>query len=168
MPSGCSAKEFAPATPYIEIATITLGTSGPGGQLPEKVAVREKMTSGFWDFLWLIIWSFFLISYLMVLFQIIGDIFRDNGLGGFAKAIWIIALLVLPLLTALLYILARGGGMARRRNEDFRRSTEEAESYIRGVAGRSAATEISEANTLLQSGAISQAEFDRLKAKALA
>jgi hypothetical protein len=126
------------------------------------------MTSGFWDFLWLIIWSFFLISYLMVLFQIIGDIFRDNDLGGFAKTIWIIALLVLPLLTALAYILVRGGGMARRRREDIRHATEEAENYIRGVAGRSPATEISEANALLQSGAISQAEFERLKARALA
>ncbi|MNY81410.1 hypothetical protein D3C86_2229660 [compost metagenome] len=57
--------------------------------------------------------------------------------------------------------------MTRRRREDFRRANDEAENYIRGVAGRSAATEISEANALLQSGAISQAEFERLKAKAL-
>lgn len=126
------------------------------------------MLSGFWDFFWLIIWSFLLISYLMVLFQIIGDIFRDTELGGFAKAIWIIALLILPLLTALLYILVRGGGMARRRREDFQRHHDEADAYIRNVAGRSAASEIADASALLKAGTISQAEFDRLKAKALA
>ncbi|MGB3336867.1 MAG: hypothetical protein WBA73_06780 [Devosia sp.] len=126
------------------------------------------MLSGFWDFLWLIIWSFFLISYLMVLFQIIADIFRDTELGGFSKAIWIIALLVVPMLTALAYILFRGGGMARRRNADVNRSHEEAESYIRSVAGRSPATEISEANALLRAGTISEAEFNQIKAKALA
>ncbi|SEQ41419.1 Phospholipase_D-nuclease N-terminal [Devosia sp. YR412] len=126
------------------------------------------MLSGFWDFLWLIIWSFFLISYLMVLFQIIIDMFLDNELGGFAKALWTIALLVLPMLTALAYILFRGGGMARRRREDARRSSEGAESYIRTVAGRSPATEIAEANALLRDGTISEAEFLRIKAKALA
>lgn len=126
------------------------------------------MLSGFWDFLWLILWSFFLISYLMVLFQIIADIFRDTELGGFAKAIWTIALLVVPMLTALAYILFRGGGMARRRNAEVNRSHEEAESYIRAVAGRSPATEISEANALLRAGTISEAEFNQIKAKALA
>ena len=77
------------------------------------------MLSNFWDFLWLILWSFFLISYLMVLFQIIADIFRDTQMGGFAKAIWTIALLVLPMLTALVYIIVRGGGMAQRRNAEI-------------------------------------------------
>jgi hypothetical protein len=126
------------------------------------------MLSNFWDFLWLIIWSFFLISYLMVLFQIIIDIFRDTELGGFAKAIWTIALLVVPMLTALAYILLRGSGMARRRREDANRSHEEAENYVRHLAGRSPATEIAEAKQLLQAGTITEAEFNQLKAKALA
>lgn len=126
------------------------------------------MLSGFWDFLWLIIWSFFLISYLMVLFQIIVDIFRDTELGGFAKVIWTIALLLVPMLTALAYILFRGSGMARRRNAELNRSHEEAEHYIRSVAGRSPATEISEANALLRAGTITEAEFNQIKAKALA
>ncbi len=126
------------------------------------------MLSNFWDFLWLILWSFFLISYLMVLFQIIADIFRDTQMGGFAKAIWTIALLVLPMLTALVYIIVRGGGMAQRRNAELNRHEEEAEHYIRTVAGRSPATEISEANALLRAGAISEAEFNQIKARALA
>jgi hypothetical protein len=126
------------------------------------------MLSNFWGFLWLIIWSFFLISYLMVLFQIIIDIFRDTELGGFAKAIWTIALLVVPMLTALVYIIVRGGGMARRRREDAHRSQEEAENYVRHLAGRSPATEIAEAKQLLSAGTITQAEFSQIKAKALA
>jgi hypothetical protein len=126
------------------------------------------MSSSFWDFLWLIISSFFLISYLMVLFQIIGDIFRDTELGGVAKVIWTIALLVVPMLTAVVYILVRGGGMARRRHDDINRSHDEADAYIRSVAGRSPAAEIAEADALLRAGTISEAEFSKLKARALA
>lgn len=126
------------------------------------------MSSGFWDFLWLIIWSFFLISYLMVLFQIIADIFRDEELGGFGKVIWTAALLIVPMLTALIYILFRGGGMARRRNDQISRSHDEADAYIRSVAGRSPATEIAEAETLRRNGTISEEEFRQIKAKALA
>lgn len=126
------------------------------------------MLSGFWDFLWLILWSFFLISYLMVLFQIIVDIFRDTELGGFAKAIWTIALLLVPMLTALVYIIFRGSGMGRRRHAEMTRTQQEAESYIRSVAGRSPATEISEANALLRAGTITEAEFNQIKARALA
>lgn len=126
------------------------------------------MASSFWDFLWLIIWTFFLISYLIVLFQIIGDLFRDRELGGFGKALWIIMLLVLPLLTALAYIITRGGGMSRRYNEQVSKARNEAETYIRDVAGRSPASEIAEADALFKAGTISEAEFNRLKARALA
>lgn len=126
------------------------------------------MSSNFWDFLWLIIGSFFLISYLMVLFQIIGDIFRDDDLGGFAKVIWTAALLIVPMITALIYILFRGSGMARRRHDAVARSHDEADAYIRSVAGRSPATEIAEADALRRAGTISEAEFSQIKAKALA
>ena len=126
------------------------------------------MASNFWEFLWLIIWGFFLISYLMVLFRVIGDIFLDRGLGGFSKAIWIIALLLVPMLTALIYIIARGGGMARRQNEIVEREHHEAEEYIRRVAGQSPSSEIANARELLKAGTISESEFAQIKAKALA
>ncbi|WP_172123266.1 MULTISPECIES: PLDc N-terminal domain-containing protein [unclassified Devosia] len=126
------------------------------------------MSSDFWEFLWLILWSFFLISYLMVLFQIIADIFRDRDLSGFAKAVWIIALLIFPVLTALVYLVVRGSGMTIRRNQDLQRMSEETENYIRSVAGRSPATEIADAHALREAGVISEDEFSRIKSKALA
>ena len=70
--------------------------------------------SNFWDLMLLILTSFIFIAYLMVLFQIVVDLFRDRKLGGFAKAIWFVFLIFLPFLTSLAYILFRGSGMATR------------------------------------------------------
>jgi hypothetical protein len=125
------------------------------------------MSNNFWEFLWLIIYSFFLITYLIVLFQIIIDLFRDREMGGFARAIWVIALIFIPLLTAIVYLIVRGNSMGRRQIQAEQAARSEAENYIRNVAGTSPAEQISHANALLKEGAISQAEFDRLKAKAL-
>lgn len=122
---------------------------------------------GFWDFVWLILWTFLLLSYLTVLFQIIIDLFRDNELGGISKALWLIFLIALPLLTALVYVIVRGGGMARRQNARIHQAQSEANQYIRSVAGKSPAAEIVEAKALLDSGVLSQAEYEKLKAKAL-
>lgn len=122
----------------------------------------------FWDFLWLLIWSFFFVMYLMVLFQIIGDLFRDPEVGGFAKAVWVIGLIVLPLLVALIYLIARGRGMAERQSGAVRQARAETDQYIKSVAGTSPADQIASAKTLLDDGAISQTEFEQLKAKALA
>ena len=68
----------------------------------------------FWSFFWLLVWSFFFVAYLMMLFQIFGDLFRDKELGGFAKVLWVVVLFVVPLLSALVYIIVRGRGMAER------------------------------------------------------
>ena len=70
--------------------------------------------SNFWDILWLIFSTFVFVAYLIVLFQIVVDLFRDPELGGGFKALWIIGLIFVPLLTALIYIVARGSGMAER------------------------------------------------------
>lgn len=126
------------------------------------------MTSNFWEFLWLIAISFFLLSYLLVLVRIVVDVFRDNSLGGFAKALWIIALLLVPLLTALVYIIARGQGMARRQLADEQKLKSQADAYIRDVAQATPADQIARARTLLHEGAITEAEFNELKAAALA
>lgn len=126
------------------------------------------MTSSFWEFMWLIIWGFFLLSYLMILFQIVADLFRDRSLGGFSKAIWLIALIVVPMLTALIYVIARGRGMAERREAAGRQQQAEAEDYIRDVARISPADQIARAKALLSEGTITEAEFAMLKAKALA
>lgn len=122
----------------------------------------------FWDFFWLLIWSFVFVSYLMVLFQIIGDLFRDRELGGFAKALWIIGLLCIPFLVALIYLVVRGRGMGERHAAAVQQAQESTDQYIRSVASTTPADQIASAKSLLDSGSITQAEFDRLKAKALA
>lgn len=125
------------------------------------------MSNNFWEFLWLILSSFFLFAYLIVLFQIIVDLFRDRQLGGFAKALWIIALVFVPMITALAYIIFRGGGMGRRQVAAQHEAQAEAESYIRNVAGTSPAEQIARAQALLKDGTITEQEFATLKAKAL-
>jgi hypothetical protein len=127
------------------------------------------MWSDFWSVIWFFFWTFAFIAYLFALFSIVADIFRDKELGGWAKAIWIIFLVFVPFLTALVYVIARGKGMADRSSRDYNRAQEQTDDYIRTVAGTTASPsdEISRAHGLLTSGAISQEEFNVLKARAL-
>ncbi|MCB7135281.1 SHOCT domain-containing protein [Cellulosimicrobium marinum] len=122
----------------------------------------------FWDFFWLLVWSFFFIAYLIVLFQIVADLFRDKELSGWWKAVWILFLIFLPVLTALIYLIARGRGMAERQVDAVSQAKQDTDAYIRKVAGSSPAEEIANAKALLDSGAITPEEFAHLKAKALA
>jgi len=124
--------------------------------------------SNFWDLIWLIFSAFMFVAYLLILFQVIADLFRDSELGGGSKALWLICLVFLPMLTALIYVLTRGKGMAERQRASMERSKAEADNYIRQVAGKSPADQISDAKALLDAGTISQEEFAKLKAKALA
>jgi ABC-type multidrug transport system fused ATPase/permease subunit len=123
--------------------------------------------SNFWDLVWLMVSTFFFIAYLIIMFQIVVDLFRDDGLGGGSKVLWVLGLIFVPVLTAIVYIVARGQGMAARQQASVQRAKSETEAYIKGVAGRSAAAEIAEAKVLLDAGTISPAEFEKLKAKAL-
>jgi len=124
--------------------------------------------SNFWDIMWLILSTFVFIAYLFVLFQVIVDLFRDSELGGFAKALWIICLVLLPLLTAIVYIIARGRGMAERQRAAVQKAKADTDAYIKDVAGKSPADQIAAAKALLDAGTINQDEFAKLKAKALA
>ena len=124
--------------------------------------------SNFWDILWLIFSTFVFVAYILVLFQIVVDLFRDHELGGGFKALWIIGLIFVPLLTALVYIVARGRGMAERQRAALQRAKSDTEAYIKGVAGKSPADQISDAKALLDAGTINADEFARLKTKALA
>ncbi|KGI70159.1 SHOCT domain-containing protein [Mycolicibacterium rufum] len=126
------------------------------------------MWDTFWHFLWSTIVIFAFIAYLMILFNILVDLFwRDHKTSGVVKAIWVIFLILLPYLTALVYLIARGTGMAERAREQALQAKKETDDYIRTAAGRSPAQEIADAKALLDGGTISQAEFDALKAKAL-
>jgi hypothetical protein len=122
-----------------------------------------------WDLLWVFFWAFAFVAYLVALFSIIGDIFRDRNLNGFLKAVWLLFLVFLPFLTALVYLIARGKGMAERSAERAQSSKAAADAYIREAAGKATPSdEIATAKVLLDSGAISQTEFETLKTKALA
>ncbi|WP_431274879.1 SHOCT domain-containing protein [Variovorax ureilyticus] len=123
--------------------------------------------SNFWDLIQLLLSTFVLIVYLLILFQIIGDLFRDSELGGGYKVLWIIGLIVLPGLTAIIYIIARGRGMAERQRASLARAKSDTDAYIRQVAGKSPSEQIADAKALLDAGTINQQEFERLKAKAL-
>lgn len=121
----------------------------------------------FWDVVWLIIVSFGFVAYLLLLFFILGDLFRDKHTSGWAKAIWIVFLLFIPVLTSLVYLIARGGGMQERAQAEAEQQQKAADSYIRNTAGTNPAAQIADAKRLLAEGTITQAEFDQLKAKAL-
>jgi ABC-type multidrug transport system fused ATPase/permease subunit len=123
--------------------------------------------SNFWDLILLIASTFIFIAYLIVLFQIVIDLFRDSEMGGGTKALWIIGLIFVPVLTSLIYILFRGRGMAGRQRAELGRARSEAEAYIRDVAGKSPADQIASAKALLDAGTINADEYARLKAKAL-
>ena len=122
------------------------------------------------DFLWSLVVIFFMVMYFMIMFRIIIDLFRSDDVGGFAKAIWLIAIIFLPLITMLIYVIVRGKGMAERDMKQMADYKAQQDAYIKQVAssGSTPAEQIAKAQELLSSGAISQEEFNALKAKALA
>jgi putative oligomerization/nucleic acid binding protein/phospholipase D-like protein len=123
----------------------------------------------FWDFFWFIISFFLLMAYLMVLFQIVTDLFRDKDTNGWVKAVWIFFLIFLPILTSLVYLIARGRQMTERNISAVQTAQKDQEAYIRSVSASAApADQIAQAKGLLDSGAISAEEYEQLKAKALA
>ena len=122
----------------------------------------------FWDIVWFIFITWALVAYLMVMFSILGDIFRDRDLSGVAKAAWVLALVFIPFITALVYLATRGGAMAQRAFVAAAMQRQQQDDYIREVAGGSSPTEqITQARALFDAGVISQPEYDALKTKAL-
>ena len=119
----------------------------------------------FWSIVWIVVWSFLFIAYLMIFFRIITDLFSDHEVSGWVKAIWIIALIFVPFLTALIYLIARGQGMRERSIKEQLDLKQASEDYIHQVATSTPTDELHKLNDLRQQGAISQEEFDRLKAK---
>ncbi len=123
-----------------------------------------------WDIFWWTIWIFAFITYIWAVIAIISDLFRDHTLAGGWKAVWIIFLIFVPFLTVLVYLIARGRGMAERAQKDAVAAQQATDAYIRQTAGTSASAsdEIAKAKALLDAGTINQQEYDLLKAKALA
>jgi hypothetical protein len=125
--------------------------------------------NSFSDFLWLLVWAFVFTAYLIVLFQILLDIFRDQDLSGWWKAVWVAFLIIVPIFAALIYVIARGRGMAERHLIAQGRS-QHPEAYVPPpiISMSDPADQIASAKALLDQGAITQAEFDQLKQKAMA
>ncbi|HET9437796.1 MAG TPA: SHOCT domain-containing protein [Gaiellaceae bacterium] len=121
----------------------------------------------FLDILWTMFIFFLFIIWIWILITVFGDIFRRKDIGGGTKAIWIVFVILLPYLGVLVYLIANHDGMADRNIQQMQRQQQATDAYIKSVAG-GAAAEIEKAKGLLDSGAITQAEFDAIKQKALA
>jgi hypothetical protein len=121
----------------------------------------------FLDILWTMFIFFLFIIWIWILITVFVDIFRRKDASGFTKAAWIIFVILLPYLGVLIYLIANHDGMADRNLAQVQQQKAATDEYIRSVSG-GAAAEIEKAKGLLDSGAITQAEFDSIKAKALA
>jgi len=122
----------------------------------------------FLDVLWSMVIFFMFFIWIMILFKVFGDLFRRRDIGGGMKTVWIIFVILLPFLGVFIYLIAEGNKMAARDMDQMQAMKEQQDEYIKSVAGSSAADQISRAKQLLDSGAITQAEFDTMKQKALA
>ncbi|MDH4104461.1 MAG: SHOCT domain-containing protein [Thermoleophilia bacterium] len=123
----------------------------------------------FLDVLWTMFVFFAFIIWFWILITIFADIFRRHDTSGFAKVLWIIFVIALPFLGVFIYLIANHDGMTERSVKQAQAQQAQMDQYVKSVAGSGgAAAEIEKAKGLLDSGAITQAEFDSIKSKALA
>ena len=119
----------------------------------------------FWSMLIFFVW----VAWFILLFHIVGDVFRRRDATGATKTLWLIFILFVPFLGTFIYLIANGDDMAKRRIEEAEAARSQMDEYVRTTAGSGgAAAEIEKAKGLLDSGAITQTEFDAIKAKAIA
>ena len=121
----------------------------------------------FLDILWTMIIFFSWVIWIWIVITVLADLFRRHDISGWGKAGWIVFVIVLPFLGVLIYLIAQHDGMRERSVKQAETQKQEFDQYVRDAAGGSAA-EIAQAKELLDSGAITQEEFDAIKAKALA
>ena len=126
----------------------------------------------FLDLMWTMLIFFIWILWFWLLFTVFADIFRRHDISGWMKAAWLIFTILLPFLGVFVYLITQNNGMTERNHERARAQKAQFDDYVRETAGGSggggAASEIERAKTLLDSGAITQSEFDAIKQKALA
>lgn len=111
---------------------------------------------------------FLFVIWIWILITILMDVFRDHELSGWAKAAWVLFLVFIPVLTALVYLVARGSGMRERSIKAQAEAKQHMDAYIRETAGSSPADELHKLSELKDKGAISPEEFEKAKAKLLA
>jgi hypothetical protein len=120
----------------------------------------------FLDVLWTIIIFFCWVIWIWIVITVFIDVFRRDDIGGWHKAAWVVFVIILPFLGVLVYLIAQHDGMRRRSEKQAQAQKQAFDDYVRDTAGGSSG-EIAKAKELLDSGAITQEEFDKLKAKAL-
>ena len=129
------------------------------------IAADYPLLDVFWSMLIFFVW----VAWFMLLFRVFGDVFRRRDIGGGIKVLWLIFVIAVPFLGVFIYLIAENKGMVERNMEQMQARQQANDAYIQSVAGSGgAAAEIDKAKQLLDSGAITQAEFDALKQKALA
>jgi uncharacterized membrane protein YcjF (UPF0283 family) len=121
----------------------------------------------FLDILWTMIIFFAWVIWIWIVITVLLDVFRRHDIGGWTKAAWTVFVIVLPFLGVLIYLIAQHDGMRERSEKQAQAQQKAFDEYVKDAAGGSAA-EIAKAKELLDSGAITQEEFDRIKAKAIA
>ena len=121
----------------------------------------------FIDVLWSMIIFFFWVIWIWIVITVLIDVFRRHDIGGFTKALWVIFVVILPWLGVLIYLIVEHDGMRERTMKQAQAQKDQLDQYVREASGGSA-DEIAKAKQLLDQGAITQEEFDALKAKALA
>jgi hypothetical protein len=123
-------------------------------------------TFGVMQVFWSMIWFFLLFMWIMLVFRVFGDLFRDRETGGFAKVLWIVFIIVVPFLGVFVYLIARGNKMAEREVAAIQQQDQAAREYIRDAAGSaSPADELARLADLKEKGHITDAEFAAMKAK---
>ena len=127
------------------------------------------IATSFGEFLAWMIYIFLLVVYFMILFQVVGDLFRRHDAGAGKKILWILFFILMPFLGLFIYILVNHDGMTERAIAEAKKNQQQFDSYVQSVASSSgSADQIAKAKELLDAGTISQAEFDQIKAKARA
>ena len=122
----------------------------------------------FLDLFWTMIIFFIWVSFFWLLISIAGDVFRRHDIGGGTKALWCIFVIITPFIGVFVYLISQNKGMNERNLQTVKAQRQQTDEYIRSVAADDPASQIAQAKSLLDSGAINQQEFDALKQKALA
>jgi type VI protein secretion system component VasK len=131
----------------------------------EMLAYDYPLMGIFWSMMWFFLW----IIWIMLLFRVIGDIFRSHDLGGFAKVLWLLLVIVLPFFGVFMYMIARGRAMAQHDMDAAQAREEQMRAYVQQAASPSgSADELAKLAELNQSGVLTDAEFAQQKAKILA
>ena len=131
--------------------------------MPLASSYSYPLLGAFWTILEIFLW----VLWIWVLIYVFIDIFRSHDLSGWAKALWFIFVLFIPLIGVLVYLIARGGSMQERAAQQAQRDDQQFRSYVQEAAGSSTADQLSKLADLRDRGVITAEEFDREKAKIL-